>query len=46
MTLVGPVALEVELLAPRATPLALRAVRVAGDRLVLEGDVDPADLVG
>jgi hypothetical protein len=46
MTLVGPLAVEVELLAPGATPMDLRAVRVAGDRLVLEGDVDPAQLLG
>jgi hypothetical protein len=46
MRLEGPLALEVELLSPQATPLALRAVRVAGDRLVLEGDLDPATLFG
>lgn len=45
MTLQGPISLQVELLAPRATPLELRAVRVAGDRLVLEGDLDPAELL-
>jgi hypothetical protein len=44
MTLLGPIAVPVELLAPSATPLDLRAVRVAGDRLVLEGDVDAAYL--
>ena len=44
LELAGPLPITVTLLEPGATPLELRTVRVAGDRLVLEGGVDPAHL--
>lgn len=44
LTIAGPLGVELELLSPGATPLDLREVRVTDDRLVLEGDFDPAEL--
>jgi len=44
LELSGPLPLTITLLEPGTTPLALSAVRVAGDRLVLEGDIDPSQL--
>jgi hypothetical protein len=46
LSLAGPIEADVVVLEPRATLMDLRAVRVAGDRLVLEGDVELATLLG
>ena len=46
LSLSAPVSTDVVILEPKATLMDLRAVRVAGDRLVLEGDVDVTTLIG
>jgi len=46
LSLSDPISTDVVILEPKATLMDLRAVRVAGDRLVLEGDVDVSTLIG
>src|SRR6188472_3476101 len=46
LSLSDPISTDLVILEPRATLLDIRAVRVAGDRLVLEGDVDVSTLIG
>jgi len=46
LSLSDPVSMDLVILEPKATLMDVRAVRVAGDRLVLEGDVDVATLIG
>jgi hypothetical protein len=46
LSLSAPISTDLVILEPQATLMDLRAVRVAGDRLVLEGDVDVATLLG
>lgn len=46
LSLSDPISTDLVILEPRATLVDLRAVRVAGDRLVLEGDIDVATLLG
>jgi hypothetical protein len=46
LSLSDPISTDLVIIEPKATLMDLRAVRVAGDRLVLEGDVDVATLLG
>ena len=46
LSLSDPISTDLVILEPKATLMDLRAVRVAGDRLVLEGDIDVATLLG
>ena len=46
LSLSDPISTDLVILEPKATLMDLRAVRVAGDRLVLEGDVDVSTLIG
>jgi hypothetical protein len=46
LSLSEPISTDLVILEPKATLMDLRAVRVAGDRLVLEGDVDVSTLIG
>src|SRR3954471_408183 len=46
LSLSDPVSMDLVILEPKATLMDLREVRVAGDRLVLEGDVDVTTLLG
>jgi hypothetical protein len=46
LSLSDPISTDLVIIEPDATLMDLRAVRVAGDRLVLEGDVDVATLLG